>query len=307
MSQTEGPIHIPEQMIHEIATDILPGGTATVSLGDWRLLRVTPGLAAFAGRENPEELTRAAEGSFLGLFPLEERPQIESELLRLMTHGGTSRLGCWFSRPGNEPAWVTLCVGLTRAREGEVCLECFFLDLAGLGAAEAELTQRCRELTERSRREAMTGLLNKEAFREDVTGWLEKMGPEETCAFLVADLDDFKQVNDRWGHTFGDRVLMTFVGMLIDSFPHKALLGRYGGDEFMVFLRDVPPDAVEAVIEELYQKLRCRRKDDLLFQCSVGAVWTRGPATYGSLFEVADAALYRAKRMGKNRYVVERT
>lgn len=306
MSQTAEEVCITDQMVHKTATDILPGGIAAASPGDWRLLRVTEGLAALMGRENPEELIRAAKGSLLELFPPEERPQICSSLARLLTDGGSVRLECRLDRPEGLSVWTTFCAGLAREKTGEICLECFFLDIAGLGAAEAELEERCRQLVERNRRESMTGLLNKEAFQEDVVNYLNEMGPERPYALLIADLDDFKQVNDRWGHAFGDRVLLTFADLLTDSFPAPALLGRYGGDEFVVFLGDTLPDEVEKVIQKLYRKLKCRRKGDLLFQCSVGAACNRGGVNYGALFERADTALYLAKRMGKNRYIVER-
>ncbi|MFQ8759727.1 MAG: GGDEF domain-containing protein [Intestinimonas sp.] len=109
-----------------------------------------------------------------------------------------------------------------------VHLECFLLDLSDLRRAEAELSERCQTLTEQARREAMTGLLNKDAFRLDVRTYLSAAGPEETYALLVTDLDDFKRFNDRYGHTFGDQVLLAFAAILSRSFGPGALCGRYG-------------------------------------------------------------------------------
>lgn len=76
----------------------------------------------------------------------------------------------------------------------------------------------------------MTGLLNEDAFRLDVRTYLSAAGPEETYALLVTDLDDFKRFNDRYGHAFGDQVLLAFAAILSRSFgpgaPVRTVWGR---------------------------------------------------------------------------------
>lgn len=296
--------HIPEGLICSHPTDVLPGGMAAVDLQERTLIQVSSGLVSLTGARDREALHTTAGGSLGGLLYEGDRAGVRAALERQIPRKGRVRVECRLLRQECPPLWVTLCAGLVRNPEWGVYLQCFFLDLTDLRRTEAELAERCRLLTEKSRREAMTGLLNKEAFREDVKRCLAEAGPQDTCALLVADLDDFKYVNDRYGHTFGDRVLQTFAAILSETFGPQVLCGRYGGDEFVVFLPQATPAEVEGAIRSFYRGLRCRRKEDLPFRCSVGAAWAVGSVGYGQLFDRADSALYEAKHQGKNRFVV---
>ena len=258
------------------------------------------------GWESAEALIQASGGALYDLFCPEDRPCILAALESLLASAGRIKAEYRLLRRSLPPLWVTLCAGLVDTEALGVHLECFLLDLSDLRRAEAELSERCQTLTEQARREAMTGLLNKDAFRLDVRTYLSAAGPEETYALLVTDLDDFKRFNDRYGHTFGDQVLLAFAAILSRSFGPGALCGRYGGDEFVVFLPGTAPRTAEEALHVLYRNLKCRRKGDPVFQCSVGAACGKGPAEYSRLFDRADAALYRAKRAGKNRSQMDR-
>lgn len=295
---------IPEELICSLPTDVLPGGMAMVKLVDWTLLQVSPGLSSLMGFRDRKALKEAVAGSLWGLIDEGDRSGVRTALDRLLQAGGRTRVECRLVRRSCPPLWVTLCAGLVRSQDWGVYLHCFFLDLTNLRRTEAELAEQCRVLTEKSRREAMTGLLNKEAFREDVKRCLAEAGPGDSCALLVVDLDDFKHVNDCFGHTFGDRVLQTFAAILVETFGTQVLCGRYGGDEFVVFLPKATPADVERTIRSFYRSLRCRRKEDLHFRCSIGVSCATGSVSYGQLFDRADTALYDAKHQGKNRYVM---
>ena len=297
---------IVEGRVYPSASDILPGGTAAAALPDWSLLRLSPGLLALTGWESAEALIQASGGALYDLFCPEDRPCILAALESLLASAGRIKAEYRLLRRSLPPLWVTLCAGLVDTEALGVHLECFLLDLSDLRRAEAELSERCQTLTEQARREAMPGLLNKDAFRLDVRTYLSAAGPEETYALLVTDLDDFKRFNDRYGHTFGDQVLLAFAAILSRSFGPGALCGRYGGDEFVVFLPGTAPRTAEEALHVLYRNLKCRRKGDPMFQCSVGAACGKGPAEYSRLFDRADAALYRAKRAGKNRFQMDR-
>lgn len=297
-------LNIPDRLVHANATSILPGGMAAVDLETLELLRVSPGLAALTGYACPEALCSASGDSLRGLFTDTDRPCVRASLEHMLQADSRAKVECRLVCREGPPIWVTLCAGLVRSAEWGVYLECFFLDLTDLKRTEAELAARCRILMEKNRRESMTGLLNKEAFRDDVKRYLSSVGEKSAYALLVIDLDDFKCINDRFGHTFGDQVLQSFSSILKNSFGPNALCGRYGGDEFVVFLQDTPLALVASALKEFYRLLHCRRKEDLPFQCSTGAACGTGCVNYGLLFDRADTALYEAKHMGKNRYVV---
>ena len=295
--------HIPEELIWDTATEVLPGGMAAVSIQDYRLFRVSTGLADLLGYAGPEEVLEASDAWLHGLVLSQDWECVLSTLERSIPLSGKARMECRLRGRDGQSVWVTLCAGLVRRVDIGVYLECFFLDLTDLRRVEAELTERCRILTEKTRRECMTGLLTKEAFREDVKSWLAEAGPSASYALLVIDLDDFKRINDRFGHNFGDRVLLAFSAMVTDCFGPGALCGRYGGADFVFCPRAPPAETVPAALKEFYRRLRCRRRGDLPFQCSTGAACGRGSVNFGLLFDRADTALYEAKRKGKNRYV----
>ena len=288
--------------IYPAASDILPGGQAAVHLSDRRLLSASGGLAELLGYDGGPQLCAAAE-YLAGLVLPGDLPCVSKAMKQLIPVEGRVRIECRLVRRDGPPVWVTLCAGLAQGPE-EPYLQCWFLDLTDLRRTERELAERCRLLTEKSRREPMTGLLNKDGFREDARAYLAEVGRQVPYALLVLDLDDFKCINDRFGHTYGDQVLQAFSAAMVDSFGPKAICGRYGGDEFMVLLRATPPEEVPAALRSFYRALRCRRKEDRPFQCSIGAVTARGGMNLGILFDLADTALYDAKRKGKNRFMV---
>ena len=124
----------------------------------------------------------------------------------------------------------------------------------------------------------------------------------------MLDIDDFKNVNDSKGHAFGDTVLCNAVGYLESSFRSSDLIGRIGGDEFAVFMRDIGSgeNALEKArqICSLYDERSS--SEDFKISCSIGVAFCeagRGE-TFAELYLKADTALYKAKDKGKNMFVV---
>lgn len=125
------------------------------------------------------------------------------------------------------------------------------------------------------------------------------------AALLVIDLDNFKQINDELGHMYGDQVLHSFGSLLNRLAGEKNLAGRVGGDEFAVLLPSVrtveqAADFAQTLIENV-DGLRIG-KDKIRITCSVGIGLSSPGEWYDGLFNRADAALYEAKRAGKNNW-----
>lgn len=130
--------------------------------------------------------------------------------------------------------------------------------------------------------------------------------PEGLHAFYVVDIDNFKAVNDTMGHLYGDLVLTEICAKLSARFEQCCLLGRIGGDEFVLFAGDIPSEkeAAEkaAGICDIFCSLESHGSG-LSITCSVGvALCPKHGRTYNELFAKADVALYKAKHGGKNRY-----
>ena len=120
-------------------------------------------------------------------------------------------------------------------------------------------------------------------------------------ACLFIDVDDFKGVNDRLGHQVGDRVLVQLASLLQRTFRQSDVVGRYGGDEFLVWMRDAPsPQLVEHRAQQLCESVAAC--EDFPTSISVGvALWPQDGSDYDELLHAADQALYTAKGAGKNR------
>lgn len=166
-------------------------------------------------------------------------------------------------------------------------------------------------LLEKAQRDLMTGLYNKEASRGLISDALAVSSPERnTHALLILDIDNFKQVNDTYGHAFGDTVIVQFVTAFQRRFRQTDIMGRIGGDEFVIFLKDIPGVVwlhaeAQILVEVLRQEIPveggpCRVSG------SIGiALYPDSGTSYEELAKCADAALYKTKRRGKNGYTLD--
>ncbi len=160
-------------------------------------------------------------------------------------------------------------------------------------------------LKDRAERDALTKLLNKSAGRKQAEEYLEQYPQGVHCALLVIDLDNFKQVNDEYGHLFGDAVLTRTAQEIKKLFRTQDILTRIGGDEFMVLMRGVSDRLlVEKRCSQLLRSLGSifrDQGDSLPLSCSIGiAMAPEDGTTYHALFRKADQALYQAKNRGKS-------
>ncbi len=162
-------------------------------------------------------------------------------------------------------------------------------------------------LKERAERDSLTKLLNKASTQQLVSEHLIAQESGQLSALLILDLDNFKTVNDSRGHLYGDAVLSQLGSRLRSLFRANDIIGRIGGDEFLVFLKDLPDAEVVkdrcALLLTSLGELLHRLTPDLNVSCSIGAAIAPTHASnYADLFRRADEALYQAKKRGKNRY-----
>lgn len=150
--------------------------------------------------------------------------------------------------------------------------------------------------------DAMTGLWNRAYLGTKIS---ELLSDGREAAYLMIDVDRFKQVNDTLGHIMGDTVLMRLADITRDIFPND-IVARIGGDEFVVFISDPPGlDILTEAIERLQKNAKADfdRTTDGIASISVGvAVAPRDGDDMNTLYSNADKALYRVKLTGKNNY-----
>lgn len=168
-----------------------------------------------------------------------------------------------------------------------------------------KLLKEQEELIIKSQFDAMTNLYNKTTIEQKISDTLEN-NPENMHALMAIDIDNFKGVNDIFGHKMGDHIINVVAGVLSAQFDQKDYIGRIGGDEFVVFMRGIESknDAFEKakmLIKTIQEKDGLTIPDNI--SISVGIAFSEEADThYSMLFERADKALYSAKEAGKGRF-----
>lgn len=179
-------------------------------------------------------------------------------------------------------------------------------DLEEKRLLEAVAQRHALAAEETARRDHLTGLLN----RAGVTALYEELvaDPETTrsVSVILIDADHFKSINDRFGHNHGDEVLRAFARVLKQNVRAEDILGRWGGEEFIVVCRNL--DGITVL--EMAEKLRRRVEQADFGDCgrvtaSFGTYWCEtGFESFATLVSQADTALYVAKSQGRNRAIM---
>lgn len=165
------------------------------------------------------------------------------------------------------------------------------------------------ELLNRADQDSLTGLLNRDALERRARELLARKRPERGVCCIILDIDDFKTVNDTFGHMAGDFVLTQLAVLLQARFSHQELVGRLGGDEFLVVAPCSHIDEIKAQIAALMSDLSSAHtrfeKKLLPLAVSVGIAWLPGgTAIFEEMYKCSDAALYQSKNEGKGRCTV---
>lgn len=151
-------------------------------------------------------------------------------------------------------------------------------------------------------RDPLTGLKNKRAAAQ-LCEELLKSGNAPAHTLIILDIDDFKKVNDTYGHTAGDKALEAVAEQMRKVFNGQ-ILGRIGGDEFLIMMRDEKPDSeIQFMIERFREGLN---DSPHYIRCSIGAAHVRlEDKSFREIFDRADKMLYKAKSEGKNKLVMD--
>lgn len=156
--------------------------------------------------------------------------------------------------------------------------------------------------------DALTQVYNRSAGIRKISTALETMQPEDISAFLILDLDNFKQVNDCLGHMMGDQVLIEVARIMKTHFRNYDVICRLGGDEFIIFIQKIPLEALDKIVRSFLRKLVLTYSSEgkeVTVSASVGAALAPVHGTdFSQLYEKADSALYQVKNSSKNDYML---
>lgn len=204
-----------------------------------------------------------------------------------------------YTRMKEERVWtVTLCyISGEDSWDGIPSLYSIGLDIT-------EERRQMEKLRHKAEKDALTGIYNRDTLKLQISSCLNE-DPDAIHALIMIDTDNFKQINDTHGHITGDLVLSEMAAGMKKIVRKKDIVGRIGGDEFTIFIKDIgTADTAKKKAEELLRMFRHlfdSEKKPVKVTCSMGiALFPKDGKTFQELYECADKALYQAKIHGKN-------
>lgn len=162
-------------------------------------------------------------------------------------------------------------------------------------------------LVNSSQNDSLSGLLNKGATKEHINEFLDSQNNKLSHAFIMIDVDKFKNINDTFGHALGDTVITSISQKLKAHFRESDIVGRIGGDEFVVFVKNfVDEKTIFSKCDELLKDFDyiCKYNGkECQVTLSIGvSIYPGHGTTYDELYKNADIALYNSKNSGRNQY-----
>lgn len=162
-------------------------------------------------------------------------------------------------------------------------------------------------LTELSQKDGLTGVYNRATMEQLVNEYLDTCTDKVPGAMMIMDIDCFKDINDRFGHSHGDDVLIKLSRAVEKILPDGSLLGRLGGDEFLIFVPGINDSrSLSRLSKDIVEGVRSDFVDDKTpLTVSLGAVLSDEDLdNFTRLYRDADCALYQSKKQGRNDYTI---
>ncbi|HEY3490678.1 MAG TPA: GGDEF domain-containing protein [Candidatus Deferrimicrobiaceae bacterium] len=178
-----------------------------------------------------------------------------------------------------------------------------FLNVMRMGISHTEEVER---LANEAQTDGLTGLLNRKTFCARLDKVLERLDRRRPCAVIMLDIDHFKRINDGYGHPAGDEVIRTFAGVIERTVRKGDFAGRYGGEEFVLYMEDVDGAKAMQAAERLRLLIRNIKYNfsgkEIIVTASMGLACYPDHGILGEeLIKNADEALYRSKAGGRDR------
>lgn len=277
----------------------VPGGIAIYKLADpLKILYFNDGVCALSGHSREEYWKIVASDAIQIVFE-KDRQDLRNEITAAVTENRKVDATYRVVHKNGGFVWVHLSALRIREEEGFPIYYAIFMDIS-----EERNTQKL--LSELAERDSLTGALNRISFERKIEQYL--IGQEDgMSAFMMLDIDNFKQINDFLGHTKGDEILCTITKLLKEIFGEKSFVARMGGDEFAVFITGVNSVEKLTMLIEKFCRMSSAEYDyqdsKIYMSCSMGI--SRVPKDgfhYMELYTKADKALLFAKNNGKNQY-----
>ncbi|MEG0852626.1 MAG: diguanylate cyclase [Angelakisella sp.] len=220
--------------------------------------------------------------------------------------GGKTELVCEYRRPNADGdfIWVRSTLRLFEDLDtGDIRAYVYIEDIDSQKRSELALVYKAEH-------DPLTGFYNKATIEKLITDFLSTADAKvHKHAFIMIDIDYFKSINDNFGHVFGDAVLSQTSAKIASLFREDDFLGRVGGDEFVVFMKNIYNNQVAATKAEEIRALLCgsysQRGKVYNISASIGVtIYPTHGKNYNDLFFHSDSALYASKKNGRNQFSI---
>jgi diguanylate cyclase (GGDEF)-like protein/PAS domain S-box-containing protein len=211
--------------------------------------------------------------------------------------------------PNGDEVWFEIYTYPILDEDGKVShvIE-YTRDITDRKKSEAERRRMIEKLECLSRTDALTGLMNRRALTDSLLYELDRSRRYASdLSLIICDIDDFKKINDAFGHDAGDRTLQTLAATLTTVLRRTDLAGRYGGDEFMLILPETSVEGAETLAGKLHDAIRGMeldylggKKRTLSISIGIAGLETKDD-TIDTLIKRADGAMYASKHSGKSK------
>ncbi len=252
-----------------------------------------------SGRLSRGELTQVSFDSIISRLHPDEREKVQQMIDRVFS--GSDEERCEVRMRGlngkNTYNWYIATLTPIRSNDGET--------IKILGSLRDINTQYLETADLRSRAEIdmLSGLLNRATCESNIRTRLENTNRSKYSAFILFDIDDFKSVNDLYGHDIGDRAIALTAHVIRSQFSHSDIVGRFGGDEFVVYLENIPgEDILIRKFDRICRKLKNYAETEEGFpslSVSAGASLFDSTLPFEQIYKEADTALYDVKSSAK--------
>jgi len=273
-------------------------------------LYVSPSFSALSGRDMAEW----RDSGWQSIVHSEDRDALMQGMASPPRDGGHKTVTFRFIRPGGLWVWCEALIRMLPARRGkERCIVANIRDITARKEAEDQVAALNAELSAMALSDALTGVANRRCFDKKLDAeWARAVRNGNPLSLIMLDIDHFKLFNDLYGHKTGDECLAAVGSVLASSIRRpEDLAARYGGEEFAVIL----PDTTAAGARQIADLIRAALEGRMI-EHSANKPWGVVTASLGvatlapmpgdavksaDLIELADQALYRAKRSGRNK------
>lgn len=252
-------------------------------------------------RQNGKSFTQVMENSLSRLVNQEEvekyRYYISTEVMKEKYRQGQHTSEYCFQRYiDGVPHWVKMVIHIFQEQFSESTFALLYL-------RDIDVEKR-RELEREhaANRDSLTNVFNRRSFEQEVCNYMEDPSADHVGTIIILDLDNFKSINDKYGHPGGDQALRHLSRTLTHTFRERDVIGRLGGDEFLVFIKDVSSrEILDRRMDRLFALLQ--EGTEIPITCSAGIAFLKKENfSYERSLKEADIALYQSKQQGKNRY-----